>query len=390
MASKSILIIDDEFLMLDLVEECLSEDFSTIVKCNTPDKARDLLLDRQYDCILIDIDLAGVNGAEIIKFVNDYDPGGNKDTPIVIMSGHINDAFADKFKDKFAGIIAKPFKPTQIQAKVLIALGKSKRKPRESNLNLFEDKKQETTSNKSDVFDLPSGDQAKKIEIEFENETIEMDIYNPSVVAPYKIQDLSKKVSSFLNKVKKNNKLNDLFKDLRTVSKESYLMRHIELLINISTGLAQAMDWGSESTLEKFIFASYLHDLSLGVNNELAKFKHVKEFEANDSLSEETKKLIRFHPLASKKLIEYKSDIPQDVHAIIEQHHEMPDGSGFPHGIDHKRITPLSSVFIVSHLLADFICENDKWKIDDFISQYHFKMKGPHFRKLMKCLEKLK
>ena len=45
-------------------------------------------------------------------------------------------------------------------------------------------------------------------------------------------------------------------------------------------------------------------------------------------------------------------EIPPDVDVIISQHHELPDGTGFPRGLNYQRITPLSTVFIVAHDLV--------------------------------------
>lgn len=390
MKEKSILVIDDEPIILDLVRECLLEDFQIIITATNVEAARDHLFSRQFDVILVDIDIRGTNGAEIVKFVGDYDPSGNKETPIMIMSGLINDTFKEKFQDKFAGILAKPFKPGDLQAQVLIALGKSKRRNKNQNLSLTNEES-EFVEESRDVNTLaPKNGEKIKVEFEVEDNKFEIDFFNPNVVSPFEIKDLSQKVGVVLNKVKKNNKLSELFKNIKISDKEGYMLKHIELLINISTGISHAMDWGSEQTLEKFVFASYLHDVSLGDAHELAKYKFLKEFDDNPTINDDIKKIIKYHSIASKKLIEHKSDIPVDVHTIIELHHEMPDGSGFPYGFDHKRITPLASIFIVSHLLADYIIENKNWKIKDFVAIYSSKMKGPHFRKALKTLENLK
>lgn len=390
MNNKSILVIDDEPIILDLVKECLSDDFGSIVTCLKIDQARDELFNQQFDIILVDIDIKGVNGAEIVKFITDYDPSGNKETPIIIMSGLINDSFKKKFQDKFAGILAKPFKPGDLQAQVLIALGKSKRKSKKVNLSLTEEEASLQLENRDINTVLPTAKDKLKIEFEFEDNKFELDYFNPNVATPFEIKDLSKKVGVVLNKVKKNNKLADLFKQLKVTDPNSYILSHIDLLINITTGISHAMDWGSEQTLEKFVFAAYLHDISLGDTHELAQIKFLSEFIDNPEINDEVKNIIKFHPIASKKLMEYKSEIPADVQTIIEMHHEMPDGSGFPHGYDHKRITPLASIFIVAHLLTDYILEHKNWKIKDFIEIYMPKMKGPHFRKALKVLENLK
>lgn len=379
--NKSVLVIDDERILLDLVEECLLEDFSVIHKSDNAEDAKDRLLEKMYDCILVDIDLSGTNGAEVIKFIEDYDPCDNGQTPIIVMSALVNDAFQKKFEGKFAGILPKPFRPADLQAKVLIALGKCKRVNTKKNddLKLVEEEI------------VPEGPEKVSITVEVDDEEIELDAFNPEVTTPFKIAELDKKVGKFLNKVKKNPKLKDLFKKLKVKDGDPYMMTHIGMLINISTGIAEFMEWGSEQTLEKFIFASYLHDLALGNNHELAKLQTMEDIEKAEGFSADELKLAKFHPLASVRLFEHKSDIPVDVQTIVMQHHERPDGSGFPNGLTHQRITPLSSIFIVAHHLTNYILDNPKnWTIDKYIQKNKSKFKGAHFRKVFFSLEKLK
>ncbi|OIQ17992.1 MAG: hypothetical protein BM556_11255 [Bacteriovorax sp. MedPE-SWde] len=391
MNEKSLLVVDDESIFLDLVEQCVEDDFSEVVKAKNIEEAKDKLMQKMYDAILVDIDLTDGNGAELIKYINDWKPCENHETPIVVMSGLINDQFKKKFKDKFAGILPKPFKSGDLQATLLIALGNSKRSVKgNENLNLVSENSQDQNS---DSTQDPAKKKApdKKIEIEFEDEKIEVDIYDPAVNSPFKLENLNKKVSGILKKkIQQNSKLKDLFKKIKVDPNDPYMMTHIGLLINITTGISKQMDWGSDQTLEKFIFASYLHDLALGDNTKLAKLATRDKWENNMDLSKEESRLVQLHATASKTLIENRREIPQDVFTIVEQHHELPDGKGFPAGLDHKRITPLSSIFIVAHLLTDYIIDNPKWSADKFILKYKHLQKGPHFRKVFKCLDELR
>lgn len=390
MSGKSLLVVDDESMFLDLVEQCVEDDFESVVKASSIEEAKDKLMERMFDAILVDIDLSDGNGAEIIKYIKDWKPCDNDGTPIIVMSGLINEQFEKKFKDKFAGILAKPFKPGDLQAKLLIALGKTKRR-KAADLNLTSNKP--TVSAEQPPTNEKTRNKApdKKIQIKFQEEEVSLDIFDPEVNSPFKIENLSKRVNSILKKkVQQNTKLKELFKKIVVNRDDPYMMNHIGLLINITTGISKQMDWGSEQTLEKFILASYLHDLSLGDNTKLAKISTKEEIEKAEDLTNEERKLVELHSIASKTLIENKREIPQDVHTIIEQHHELPNGRGFPNGLDHKRITPLSSIFIVSHLLTDYILSDPNWSADKFVMKYKTLQKGPHFRKVFKCLNELR
>ena len=100
MSQKSLLIVDDDQTMSDLIADTLETDFSDIDTCKSISTAKDMLLENSYDCIIVDIELEDGNGAEVVKYINDWDPGSNKESVKVIISGLINDAFKEKFKEK--------------------------------------------------------------------------------------------------------------------------------------------------------------------------------------------------------------------------------------------------------------------------------------------------
>ena len=99
MSQKSLLIVDDDQTMSDLIADTLETDFSDIDTCKSISTAKDMLLEKFYDCIIVDIELEDGNGAEVIKYVKDWDPGGNKEAVKILISGFINDGFKEKFKD---------------------------------------------------------------------------------------------------------------------------------------------------------------------------------------------------------------------------------------------------------------------------------------------------
>ncbi len=393
MNERSLLIIEDDEMMRELISESLSEDFGQINMTSSISEAKDLLLNNTYDCICIDIGLSDGNGAEIVKYINDWDPAQNKDTPKVVISGFINDTFKEKFSETFEGILAKPFKPGDLQAIVLIALGKRKKKKKFRGLELEKEPEVKKSSEQPEVKNKKQkrAKPAMDLKLEFDDEEIDLKIFNPTIDSPFKVENIEKRVAKTLSRVQKDKKLKDLFRSIVVDPNDKYMMAHIGLLINISTGISTKLDWGSDQTLEKFVFASYLHDLTLGSSTELARIDDLLELESEElDLSEDEKKLVKFHPSASKKLIEHKAGIPADVLTMIEQHHEMPNGSGFPRGLDHKRITPLASVFIFSQWLTDFIIKNPNWTVNKFKDKYKSKIKGPHFRKAFRALDELR
>ncbi len=401
LSERSLLIIDDDQIMCGLITECLESDFSSITHCQSIALAIDLLMENEYDCLIIDIDLGDGNGAEVVKYIQDWKPMDNHEATKIVISGFVNDVFKEKFKDKFDGILAKPFKPGDLQATVLVALGKRKKSHApKKNLSLISPDVNEsheaspTLANESQGTSGAIGSRAKPgkdLKLKFDDEDIDLKVFDPKIHAPFKLENLDKRVGKTLKKIQQNTKLKEVFKKIKIDPDDPYMMSHIGLLINISTGICHFLDWGSDQTLEKFVFAAYLHDLALGDSAALARIDNLDELEHGDhGFSQHEKDLVRLHSAASKQMIEHKSGIPEDVLTIIEQHHERPNGRGFPRGIDHKRITPLSSIFIISHWLADFIIKDKHWSVDKFYMKYKSQLKGPHFRKAMRAIESLR
>jgi len=60
------------------------------------------------------------------------------------------------------------------------------------------------------------------------------------------------------------------------------------------------------------------------------------------------------HPTHAAALVREFKQLPADVDVIVEQHHELPDGTGFPAGLKHQKISPITAVFILAHRLYTF------------------------------------
>ena len=127
----------------------------------------------------------------------------------------------------------------------------------------------------------------------------------------------------------------------------------------------------------KLTLASFFHDLPLK-NDELAAFQ---------SLADVTLNAERFTPAESDAFARHSEDganllmqikeIPPEVHQIVLQHHERPDGTGFPKGLDFQKIDPLSAVFIVAHeLYRHYRLHGVRRDLSLFVEEL-----GPFFRK---------
>lgn len=148
--------------------------------------------------------------------------------------------------------------------------------------------------------------------------------------------------------IKESPKLNGIFDRFRYQS-DRYLPVHSMVLAHIASAIAIELQWNTKGTLYKLCMAAMLHDITLP-SDDLASIASLDALEkTGDKFTEEEKALFRNHVTYGAQLVEKFRDVPSDVANIIVQHHERPDGSGFPRGLTAAHISPLSSVFIVAH-----------------------------------------
>jgi hypothetical protein len=111
--------------------------------------------------------------------------------------------------------------------------------------------------------------------------------------------------------------------------------------------------WRTNLILDKLMLASTISDLSLTIDD-------IEELKTYDGDLSKLSEKVKNHPLTVIELLRgEKVPISLETITIIKQHHERPDGKGFPLGLEHGRINQLSTIFIVAQRFADKVCEND-------------------------------
>ncbi len=175
------------------------------------------------------------------------------------------------------------------------------------------------------------------------------------------------------------------------LDREKYISSHSVLLPNIACALATSMDWTSEPTLQKIALASFLHDMAL-TNHTLAAVPDLAQLTARkEEFSENEIRDYRTHPLKAAEWAKQMQEVPPDVDIIVLQHHERPDGSGFPRGLTSPHISPLAAVFIVAHdLVTEMMNPTRKFVLAQFLEEKKTEYQGGNFRKLLHHLGTLK
>lgn len=120
---NKILIIEDETAIAELEKDYLELSNFEVTISNDGSEGAELALNNEYDLIILDLMLPGMDGFEICKLIRD-----KKNTPIIMVSAKKDDI------DKIHGLglgaddyITKPFSPSELVARVKAHMARYKR-----------------------------------------------------------------------------------------------------------------------------------------------------------------------------------------------------------------------------------------------------------------------
>ncbi|HEY8279142.1 MAG TPA: HD domain-containing phosphohydrolase [Bdellovibrionota bacterium] len=182
-----------------------------------------------------------------------------------------------------------------------------------------------------------------------------------------------------------NPRLSDLLKALTELD-SAYLSWHSTTLCYMACRLSSLMTWDSANTHFKLSLAAYLHDVTVKTPA-LERVRTVEELNAM-KVKGEVKEEFREHPHVAAGLAREMSDFPGDVDHIIAQHHELPNGKGFPLGITHTKISPLASLFIIAHDLTDELYDKKKkFSLKDSVGRLEKTYTQGYFRRVIAALK---
>ncbi len=168
------------------------------------------------------------------------------------------------------------------------------------------------------------------------------------------------------------------------VHPESYLSSHSVLLAYVSCWVASRVGWVSDFTRYKLILASLAHDLPLK-DDRLARIQDETEvMMATGELSADEIDTYMGHPRAAADILRRFVDIPGGVDTIVFQHHELPDGSGFPNRLSAEDMHPLACVFVVAHdLVMGALARGTGIDVDGFLKSKSSRYQKGFFEKII-------
>ena len=179
-------------------------------------------------------------------------------------------------------------------------------------------------------------------------------------------------INSTLTLVEKNPEIYSVLQN--SIKGSNYISEISFMLSYLTCAVCNETPWKGEESNLNLTVASFFHDVGIS-DPELAKVHSINTAEFNN-LGYSEQDIVRGHVDKSVQTINQIEGLPGKVSTIIAQHHEQFDGSGFPKGLNYKRIFPLSALFNLCQELAVFIYETQATKegihevVGDFAKLY--------------------
>ncbi len=209
--------------------------------------------------------------------------------------------------------------------------------------------------------------------------------------------DFKKEIEVIMGKVmdvvQKDLQLSKIIKMIRNNNSEvSYFAKSLQLTSIVSCVIAKKMEWHSKSTLEKLVYASVLHDITLATKPHLQRIPNLAAFEeCKDQLSAEDQKLYLAHPREVSQLTKTQFKFaPSETDVLVLQHHEMPGGAGFPTKISAEKLSPLTQLFIVTQDFVRHVMNEDDPMLEEYFLRAETRFENYVFRRFVSVLKKFK
>ena len=279
----NVLIVDDVVDNIQIAMNILREENYNITFALSGEEALSFIDRNDFDIILLDIMMPGMDGYEVCKTIKNLD--GYSDVPIIFLTAKTDiDSISKGFEVGAFDYLTKPFHPEELLARVRtqLELYRSKLIMEEHNLSL-------------------------EAKVKYERKRVLNEVEEGQKEIIYMLTELIESCSTETGK-------------------------HVQRVSLMSELLAKYHPSLSEEDAKNIFHASPMHDIGkLTIPDKILR--------KSDKLTEEELKVMKTHTTAAHRFLKSsKRKIIQAADVIAMQHHEKWDGTGYPKGLQGDEI----------------------------------------------------
>lgn len=443
----SVLIVEDDDEISESIIELLKgfKFFHKIVTAKEGAEAVRKSKNQDFDFFIIDALLPVVSGIEVVRSIRDQTKTYSK-TPILFISGHFEDTLIAQAREvgvKF--FLSKPFGEADFVDKVNLALENKTEKnqiqkdpsrfcriplklikkhnesiPFDLFLRLSDSKVVKISHEEEDISGIFEKYEKKGVVDIFAEKKDYVDylkrlkkglagkFFDPSTTTEEKVETLDQSyqvAKEYLNKIGIDEtsmevaklvakKTQVLIKEKFNIFKFYNQFRNKcsgEYVKNAMVGftvtcMIDQFEWKTETIKEKAHLAVTLRDIFLNKEDFILIQEHMRD-------PQKLPQYIFEHPIKTANFLSTDNAkwVPPEILTMIKQHHELPDGSGFPFGITHQKITLLAAIQIVADWFIEEMikCRFDYKRKDEIIGTLEMSFNRGNFLKALDALKKM-
>lgn len=143
----------------------------------------------------------------------------------------------------------------------------------------------------------------------------------------------------------------------KLADQSSLYSKHVFLTSLVGCTFCHYLGFSTEAAQMKMAMAAILHDVCVDEKCYL-DIESWNRFAISKNEADPDVVKYRNHPIDGSNLVKTMKNLPPDIDQIILQHHERPNGAGFPLALSSSRISHLSSLFIITEDLIHILLKS--------------------------------
>lgn len=189
----------------------------------------------------------------------------------------------------------------------------------------------------SNVFIDPKAPQEKKVDaLMAMTEQNLFEIFNQDIISPEAANSSTQVVRHLVRTMTEDMRTISLL--IGSLSKGNYLYRHSIVVSVYSVLVAKSAEMSTPQVLELVAMGGLLHDVGKSKLPEIP----AGTTDISQLTDPELIKIYQSHPSVGLRMVDDNKLIPEEVKHIIFEHHERPDGKGYPNKLSGAQIYPLA------------------------------------------------